>query len=162
MKRPVLPLFALLLLSTAGAAESRRPMTFADLMAFRRLSEPIPSPDGRWIVYVAGVASLEDNRVNSDLWLVPAGGGEPRQLTHSPKHDRHPTWAPDSRSLAFESNREGEFQIYRLRLDGGEAQRLTSMATGATQPVWSPDGGHLAFVSAVFPEFSDKPFAEKT
>jgi dipeptidyl aminopeptidase/acylaminoacyl peptidase len=160
VKRPVLPLFALLLLSTAGAAEPRRPMTFADLMACRRLSEPIPSPDGRWIAYVAGVASLEDNRVNSDLWLVPAGGGEPRQLTHSPKHDRHPTWSPDSQSLAFESNREGEFQIYRLRLDGGEAQRLTSIATGATQPVWSPDGGHLAFVSAVFPEFSDKPFAE--
>lgn len=135
-------------------------MTFEDLLAARRISEPTPSPDGNWIVFTVGVVDRDENRVNTDLWVMPATGGEPRQLTRGPRHDRHPTWSPDSRWIAFESNRDGEFQIYTLSLNGGDAQRLTTIATEANQPVWSPDGNHLAFVSAVFPEFSDRPYAE--
>ena len=137
-----------------------RPMTFADLMAFHRISDPQPSPDGQWVAYVVTDMDIAENRGNSDLWLVPATGGEPRRLTASPKHDRHPTWSPDGKWLAFESNRDGDFQIYVIPTDGGEARKLTTLATGATQPVWSPDGKHIAFVSAVFPEFSEQPFAE--
>lgn len=144
----------------APAEAAPRPMTFDDLLACQRLSEPAPSPDGQWIAYVVGVADRELNSVNSDIWVVSSAGGEPRQLTRSPKHDRHPTWSPDSKWLAFESNRDGSFQIYTLPLDGGEARRITGLSTEASQPVWSPDGGHVAFVSAVFPEFSQKPFAE--
>jgi dipeptidyl aminopeptidase/acylaminoacyl peptidase len=81
-------------------------------------------------------------------------------LTASPKHDRHPTWSPDGKWLAFESNRDGDFQVYVIAADGGEARKLTTIATEANQPVWSPDGKHIAFISAVFPEFSDKPFAD--
>lgn len=148
-------------LAAAPAPAATRPMTFADLVAMQRLSEPVPSPDGRWIAYVVGVPDVPENRINTDVWVVPAGGGEARQLTRGPRHDRHPSWSPDSRWLTFESNRDGEFQIYTLRLDGGgEPLRVTSLATGATQPVWSPDGRHIAFISAVFPEFSEQPFAE--
>ncbi|MHB9009830.1 MAG: TolB family protein [Limisphaerales bacterium] len=148
------------LLATSSLSVAQRPMTLDDLLELRRVSEPVPSPDGRWIAYVVGVVERDENRVNSDLWIVPAAGGEPRQLTRSPRHDRHPTWSPDSRWLAFESNRDGDFQIYALSLEGGEPRRLTSLSTGATQPVWSPDGKHVAFISSVFPEFSERPFAE--
>jgi dipeptidyl aminopeptidase/acylaminoacyl peptidase len=155
-----------LLASTAALAAfaafsvSARPITFDDLAAFHRVSEPQPSPDGRWLAYVVTDVDKAENRSNSDLWLVPTGGGEPRQLTASSKHDRHPSWSPDSKWLAFESNRDGDFQVYVIPADGGEARKLTTIATEASQPVWSPDGKHIAFVSAVFPEFSDKPFAE--
>lgn len=135
-------------------------MTFDDLLACQRLSDPKVSPDGNWVAYVVGVPDKDANRVNSDIWLVPAGGGAPRQLTRSPKHDRHPTWSPDSKWIAFESNRDGEFQVYVIPVDGGEARKMTTISTEANQPVWSPDGRHIAFVSAVFPEFSGKPFAE--
>jgi dipeptidyl aminopeptidase/acylaminoacyl peptidase len=135
-------------------------MTFEDLLACKRLSEPVASPDGKWVAYVVGVPDREANSVNSDVWVVSTAGGEPRQLTRSPKHDRHPTWSPDSKWLAFESNRDGSFQIYTMRVDGGEARSITQLSTEANQPVWSPDGRHIAFVSAVFPEYSDKPFAE--
>ena len=158
--------FKRLLASTAALAAfaafsaGARPMTFDDLAALHRVSEPQPSPDGRWLAYVVTDVDKPENRSNSDLWLVPADGGEPRQLTASPKHDRHPTWSPDGKWLAFESNRGGDFQVYVIPADGGEARKLTTIATEATQPVWSPDGKHIAFISAVFPEFSDKPFAE--
>src|ERR1041384_2682477 len=157
--------FRRLLASTAALAlaafgAGARPITFADLAAFHRISDPQPSPDGQWVAHVVTDVDIAENRGNSDLWLVPAAGGEPRRMTTSPKHDRHPTWSPDGKWLAFESNRDGDFQIYVIPTEGGEARKLTTIATGATQPVWSPDGKHIAFVSAVFPEFSDKPFAE--
>lgn len=112
-------------------------------------------------VLLLAVAAVEyaENRTNSDLWIVPATGGTPRQLTRSPKHDRHPRWSPDSKWIVFESYRGGDFQLYTLPVAGGEARGLTQVSSGATSPVWSPDGRQIAFVSAVFPEFSQKPFA---
>ena len=151
---------ATLLAPFASHGAGARPITFDDLVAFHRVSDPQPSLDGRWLAYVVADVDKPENRSNSDIWLVPVDGGEPRQLTTSPKHDRHPTWSPDGKWLAFESNRGGDFQVYVIAADGGEARQLTSIATEAAQPVWSPDGKHIAFISAVFPEFSDKPFAE--
>ena len=150
----------ILLVVFAAPKSGARPMTFTDLMAMHRISDPQPAPDGQSVAYVVTDMDTAENRGNSDLWLVPAAGGEPRRLTASPKHDRHPTWSPDGKWLAFESNRDGDFQIYVIPTDGGEARKLTTLATGATQPVWSPNGKHIAFVSAVFPEFSEQPFAE--
>jgi dipeptidyl aminopeptidase/acylaminoacyl peptidase len=45
-------------------------------------------------------------------------------------------------------------------IGGGEARRLTSISTEASNATWSPDGRAIAFVSAVYPEYSGKPFAE--
>ncbi len=142
-----------------SAIAAPRPMTFDDLVACHRLSSPHVSPDGKWVAYVATDVDKAANKTDSDIWLVPADGGTPRRLTSSPKHDRHPTWSPDGRWIAFESNRGGDFQVWVIPSDGGEARKLTSVSTEATQPVWSPDGKNIAFVSAVFPEFSDQPFA---
>lgn len=149
-----------LLLAVAAPVEAARPITLDDLLAFRRVSDPQPSPDGRWVVYVVTEVEYGENRTNADLWLVPSGGGSPRQLTRGPRHERHPRWSPDGQFIAFESNRSGETQVFVLPLAGGEPVQLTHLSTGASSPVWAPDGRSIAFVSAVFPEFSSKPFAE--
>jgi len=148
-------------ITLAGAALAGRPIQVDDLLAFRRVSDPQISPDGRWVAYVVAEVELGENRTNSDVWIAPAdGSGEPRRLTTSPKHDRHPRWSPDGRWILFESNRGGDFQLYTIPVGGGEARALTRISTEAAQGVWSPDGKQVAFVSAVFPEFSEKPFAE--
>ncbi|MGL4422515.1 MAG: TolB family protein, partial [Gemmataceae bacterium] len=75
--------------------------------------------------------------------------------------DAHPRYSPDGTKILFESNRSGTAQLYVLDLaSGGEARKLTDISTGAGTGVWSTDGTKVAFVSAVFPEFSSKPFAE--
>lgn len=136
-------------------------MEIEDLFRLHRVSDPQISPDGRRVAYVVTDVVKAGNTTNADLWLVNAdGAGEPRQLTHSPKRDAHPRWSPDGKWIAFESARDGESQIFLLPADGGEPRKLTTLSTGASQPVWSPDGKRLAFVSAVFPEFSGRPFGE--
>src|SRR2546426_718884 len=146
--------------SGSFAAEGRRRLEYDDLLRAQRLSDPQVAPDGKSVAYVVTKADKADNKIDSDVWLVPLEGGEPRQLTAGPKHDRHPRWSPDGKWIVFESNRGGTFQLYLIAPDGGEARQLTTISTEATQPVWSPDGRHVAFVSAVFPEFSERPFKE--
>lgn len=150
--------------STTALAEATGPtraMQLEDLFRFRRVSDPQISPDGRRIAYVVTEVSKAENKTNSDIWLVNAdGSGAPRQLTGSPKQDRHPRWSPDGKWLAFESTRDGDAQVFIIPVDGGEPRKLTALSTGASQPVWSPDGKSIAFVSAVFAEFSEKPFKE--
>ncbi len=141
-------------------AQEKRPLTLDDMFRIRRVSDPQLSPDGKWVAFTITEVLKDQNRTNSDVWLLPSSGGEPKQLTNAPKHDRHPRWSPDGKWIAFESNRNGSYQIYLVSPEGGDAKQLTSISTEATAAVWSPDGKSLAFVSAVFPEFSVKPYAE--
>jgi dipeptidyl aminopeptidase/acylaminoacyl peptidase len=81
-------------------------------------------------------------------------------LTNTTKKDRHPRWSPDGNRILFESNRSGENQLWAIDINGGEARQLTTISSEAGSGIWSPDGKWVAFVSAVYPEYSDKPFAE--
>ncbi len=154
----VLGVVALLL--TAATMTFARPMELEDLFRLKRVSEPQLSPDGQQVAYVVTEVLKAENRTQSDIWVVPVQGGEPRRLTNAPKHDRHPRWSPDGNWIAFESNRDGDFQIWIMPAKGGKARKLTTLATEASQPVWSPTGDKIAFVSAVFPEFSGQPFGQ--
>jgi dipeptidyl aminopeptidase/acylaminoacyl peptidase len=135
-------------------------MQLDDLFTIQRVSDPQISPDGKSVAHVVTVVDKEANRTNSDIWLVPVTGGATTQLTNSPKHDRHPRWSPDGKSILFESNRNGSMQVYLINVSTGETRQLTTLSTEASGAVWSRDGKRIAFVSAVFPEFSDTPFAE--
>ncbi|MGL4554992.1 MAG: S9 family peptidase [Gemmataceae bacterium] len=152
--------FTLLAIVPAFAADKRRPMKLEDLYQFKRVADPQISPDGKLVAYAVTAVDLEANATTSTIWLAPADGkGEPRQLTTN-KKDRHPRWSPDGKSLVFESSRSGSSQLWVIALGGGEARQLTTISTGASGPVWSRDGAMIAFQSAVFPEFSDKPYKE--
>jgi dipeptidyl aminopeptidase/acylaminoacyl peptidase len=152
---------ALLLLAPLAPAAERRPMKVEDLFAFNRVGAPRISPDGKSAVYQVGAVDLAANKTSTALWLAPTDGkGEPKPLTDPKgKRDANPRWSPDGERILFESNRSGSNQLWVLTADG-EAKQLTNISTGASNGAWSPDGKHVAFVSSVYPEFSEKPFAE--
>ena len=138
----------------APASGARRPLTFEDLMKVARISDPQVSPDGRWIAYVQTVVDLAANRKTGQIWLIPAEGGEARQLTREGS-DSRPRWSPDGQSLAFVSTRGGHSQIWILPLSGGEARQLTSISTEADGVTWAAKGGNLLFTSHVYPDCAD-------
>ena len=140
-------------------AEPKRAMTVEDLFRFKRLADPQISPDGKWVVYTETTVDLAANRTRTALWLASTEDNQRHQLTNPPKHDGHPRWSPDGRSILFESDRSGEQQLWVIELGGGEARQLTSIATEASNGIWSPDGKWVAFVSAVFPEYSAQSYA---
>ncbi len=136
-------------------AQQKHAITFKDLASLHRLSGPQISPDGKWIAYEVGTPNIEANRVAHDIWLVPAAGGEARQITRGGS-DSRPRWSPDGKRLAFLSSRDGEQQVYWITLDGGDANKLTSLSGGADSEMWSPDGKWIAFVSSVYPDCKDE------
>ena len=85
-----------------------------------RLADPAVSPDGKWVAYQTTSVELPSGARNTDLYLVPTAGGEPRRLTLHPKSDSRPRFSPDGSRLGFLSNRDGASQVYVLDLQGGE------------------------------------------
>jgi Tol biopolymer transport system component/serine/threonine protein kinase len=69
------------------------------------------------------------------------------RLTHDAGLSEWPTWSPDGSTLAFASNRNGDFDIWLRRVDGGQEINVTSNASEDFQPAFSPDGNSIAFVS---------------
>jgi len=149
-------LLAVLILATGPVrAQQKRPLSFDDLMAIDRISEPMVSPDGQWVAYTVAKADVTANRLTRNIWIVSTNGtSEPRQLTRGGS-DGHPRWSPDNKRLAFVSSRGGTEQIYLLSLNGGEGDPLTALSTGAGNEQWSPDGQWIAFTSAVYPDCHD-------
>lgn len=126
---------------------------------------PPDSPEQARRSPVARVARRLDYRRDGDgftdgrqthLFVVPADGGEPRQLTHGPWSVEGFDWAPDGRRLVVSGDAEPdsdlrrESQLYVVGLDG--SLRLLVEDMKATAPAWSPTGDLIAFLAPAGPE----------
>jgi dipeptidyl aminopeptidase/acylaminoacyl peptidase len=89
-------------------------------------SQPVISPDGRWVAYVVAPVGHGGERRVCALWVAAADGSSPAwKLTAGTAADSDPRWAPDSASVFFLSDRAGSRQLHRVRVGGGEAEVLT-------------------------------------
>ena len=83
---------------------------------------------------------------------MPLEGGTPRQITHDGEANQRPRWSPDSKRIAYVSDRGGSSQIWMMDPDGGNARQVTNFVTEADGELFSPDGKNLVFTSEVYPE----------
>jgi dipeptidyl aminopeptidase/acylaminoacyl peptidase len=161
VKKSASILVSIVLFLAAGAeggrlsAQTRKPLTFDDFIKIKRLSDVRPSPDGASLAFVVTEMDKEDNRGNSDVWLLPSKGGDPRRLTNSPASDTAPRWSPDGSKIAFISSRSGSPQVWIISPAGGEAYQLSNISTDASGVIWSPDGKAVLFASSVYPDCPD-------
>jgi len=137
-------------------AGQKKPFDVPALLKLARISDPQLSPDGRTVALVAETPDVEANTRPRHIYLVPAAGGEARRIATEGSSNERPRWSPDSRRLAFVSNRSGSSQIWIMDSDGKNPRQVTSLSTEASGVVYSPDGKNLIFLSSVYPDCKDE------
>lgn len=101
------------------------------------------SPDGKTLAL-----SLQESGWDN-IWLIPAAGGKPKQLTRGNWEDMDPVFSPDGKSVAVVSSRKEleERDIWIVPVDGSKPRAVTQFNTPgvASFPIWSPDGRVIYF-----------------
>lgn len=100
------------------------------------------------IAYIVSYYSVEQNRSNSELFIMDADGTHQEQLTFDNYHQSNPVWMNDGR-LAFLSNESGSSQIWAIQLKDNKKTQLTRYEEPIEAFSFSPDGRKLLFVSQV-------------
>jgi Tol biopolymer transport system component len=114
--------------------------------------EPAWSPDGRRIAFTRDTDPNPDDDVfNFDVFDIRPDGSDERQLTDEEGFDGGPNYSPDGRKIAFDSERDGDADIWVMERDGDDPVQLTgedpAETAGDILTAWSPDGKFISFSS---------------
>lgn len=151
MKKAILTLFLTIALAPFTFAQAGKTPTIEQSLSLKSAGAPRISPDGRYVAYQVQETNWEENAFENEIWIAVVATGERYQLTNAKKSSSSAQWSPDSKRIAFASDRDGKRQIYLIAPGGGEALQLTNIETGVNSFNWSPDGRRIAF-TAVEPE----------
>jgi dipeptidyl aminopeptidase/acylaminoacyl peptidase len=124
-------------------------------------SSPSWSPDGSRLAVLGNWEAAAGSAKNHMLWIVPAGGGEPRNLTAA--FDRsigdeamsdvyaatttRPIWTPDGTTLLALASDSGSTHLYAVDVDSGDLTQLTRGDRRISAVCVSPDGNQIAYLS---------------
>jgi dipeptidyl aminopeptidase/acylaminoacyl peptidase len=157
----------LLLIAGGSHAQAQAPggPSLEDLFSVSSLSDVQVTLDGSAALYTVTTERLDENEQDTNIWLTRRDGSRwtaPTQLTHNPKTDAQPRWAPNGDVFAFlsergrESDRDGgeangsgtdrgDQDLYIMGARGGEPRLLHDHVTSISGFAWSPDGSTIVY-----------------
>src|SRR3989442_15919957 len=130
-------------ISSKSKTQVEKNLSIEKLYMTRAIGATAWSPDGQTIAFISNITG------RNNLWLIPAEGGWPIQLTVSDQRQTAPAWSPDSKWIAYMSDYDGDEQwdIFLVSPNTGQVVNLTNTREIAEEgPTWSPDGRHLAYM----------------
>jgi dipeptidyl aminopeptidase/acylaminoacyl peptidase len=114
---------------------------------------PVPSPDGKWVVWGESRAITEPDKseTRTQILLGAADGSARFALTSTTRHATSPSWSPDGKFVYFLSK-----HLYRISVDGGEPEQLTDLKGSLSSYSVAPDGRQVALLA-----IEERPDEEK-
>ncbi|HLI64246.1 MAG TPA: hypothetical protein VKV05_12670, partial [Terriglobales bacterium] len=124
--------------------ENMQNFSIEKLYMTRQIGDSTWSPDGKQVAFISNISG------RNNLWLVPANGGWPTQLTISDQRQAQPVWSPDGVWIAYISDHDGDEQwnIFLVSARSGDVVNLTmSPDAAAIDPAWAPTSRQIAYAS---------------
>src|SRR3989339_516499 len=146
---PLLIILCLFFASSLPSQETRRAMTFMDILELRNSGSPDISPDGSMFIYTISAPDWKERKWFSDIHITDILPGKGKRMTYTEaSNERSPIWYKDASFFAFLSDRvEEKNQVFFMRPDGGEAWQVTRDKDGVEGFAWSGDWSRIAFTA---------------
>ncbi|CDN31315.1 putative Tricorn-like protease [Mucinivorans hirudinis] len=109
------------------------------------------SPDGKTIAFT----------YKGNIFTVPVTGGKAKAITTNAAHDTRPVWSPDSKKIAFASNRDGSFNVFLTSAEGGVAKKITTNSSNE-YPVTFADANTILFTAGTVADAKSDMFPSGT
>ncbi len=101
---------------------------------------PAISPDGQTIAFC----------YKGSIYTVGINGGEAVRITPIGNYDFRPVWSPDSKTIAYASDRYGNFDVFTIAATGGSPKRITTHSAKELPEAFSPDGKKIYFSGHIY------------
>ena len=121
------------------------------LEAFGRISEALPSPDGKTIIFTLKYESIEQNKGNAEIYSMDATGENMTRLTKTVGSESNLRWIEDGKKIAFiRYDKDSEAsQLFVMNADGSGEKKVSDVKNGINCFEISPDGSKVIYASSI-------------
>jgi dipeptidyl aminopeptidase/acylaminoacyl peptidase len=145
MKSTLFTLFSIFFTCQILAQTEKKNPSFEEVISLRSVGNVVMSANGDLVAFTKQTADWNDNRFDTEIWLVK-NGNEPFQVTNNLKNSSFaPEFSPDGKWLAFLADKGSKAQVHVIRLNGGESIAITDEEDGVSAFQWHPDGKRMIF-----------------
>lgn len=163
MKHFAFYVFVTLLLSACSAPQQKQETTFTNrnlkvdspimtpevLWSFGRVGSVAVSPDGQTVAFTISYTKIDENKTYSDIYTMPAKGGEFKQITSTKGGEFEVRWRPDGAKISYMSARSGEVQLWEMNPDGSQNKQITKVKGGIEGYKYAPTMDKLVYTKSV-------------
>lgn len=124
-------------------------MTPEALWAMGRIGGYSLSPNGKKIVYTVSYYSVEQDKGNSEVFVMNADGSDNQQITHTPFSESGVAWIKGGSKIAFLCGEGGSSQVWEMNPDGTDRRKLSEYNGNIEGFAFSPDEKKVVFIAQI-------------